>query len=250
MTFHEGAQSLWDTVWCGESLARLETLPAQSIDLLLTDPPYGVTACSWDSVCDLPAFWQAVLRVMKPRAAMVLMATQPFTSELILSNRTMFKYTWVWNKRKAGNVLIARYVPLKVHEDIVVFCQATPCYYPIKVPREKVYTHGPSTGFGESIPSRTRQTDQVYTDRYPTSIIDISAVANQHRLYPTQKPVALMEYLIRTYTQEGAMVLDPFSGSGTTLLAAQRLSRRFLGIDQEPAACALALKRLGEADRG
>jgi len=226
----------------GDCLERMKEIPDGSVDMILADPPYGTTACKWDAVIDLPLMWEQLKRVIKPNGAIVMTASQPFTSALVMSNPRMFKYCWVWSKKSASNVLNAKVAPLKTHEDVVVFGGG---YVPIMTKglgRWKGGKKSPSKIDGAHIP------DRYWSDKYyPKSIIEFSNASHAGKVHPTQKPVALMEYLIRTYTNEGETVLDFTMGSGTTGVAAKNLGREFIGIELDQGYFDIAVKRIGEA---
>ena len=216
----------------------MKNIPDGSVDMVLTDPPYGTTACKWDTVIDLDLMWEQLKRVIKPNGAIVMTASQPFTTTLITSNMKMFKYCWVWDKCFAGNFVQAKRQPLKDHEDIVVFTKGgkQPQYFPQMVKRDKPIKTG---GNKQSKAIPIAQTDtakafgsksKTYDEKYPTSQIRFSC-RDGRGFHPTQKPVALMEYLIKTYTNEGETVLDFTMGSGTTGVACKNLNRNFIGIE-------------------
>ena len=218
----------------GNCLQEMEDIEEGTVDLVLADPPYGSTACKWDSVIPLEPLWKHLSRVISPTGGIVMMASQPFTTTLIASNRKMFKYCWVWEKNFSTNFLHAKRQPLRKTEDIVVFFKGASSYYPIKttghVPTQSA--RGSSEGrlwHGTNV----RNAPGGETTRYPVNILRVDAVDPKKRLHPTQKPVALMEYLIQTYTTKGQTVLDFSMGSGTTMLAAQQLGRHGIGIELE-----------------
>jgi len=229
----------------GDCLERMKEIPDGSVDMVLTDPPYGTMACKWDTVIDLPLMWEQLKRVIKPNGAIVMTACQPFTSALVMSNPRMFKYCWVWNKKQGGNPLNAKRQPLRVTEDIVVFNSGG------YIPQMRTGRMRKKGGINKQ-PETTGAVnlDYVsYSDQYyPTNILDFPNCANKKYLvHPTQKPVALMEYLIRTYTNEGETVLDFTMGSGTTGVAAKNLGRKFIGIELDQGYFDIAVKRIGEA---
>ena len=226
----------------GDCLELMKTIPDGSVDMVLTDPPYGTTACKWDTIIPLEPMWEQLKRVTKKNGAIVMTASQPFTSVLVTSNLKMFKYCWVWSKAKAANFASVKHQPLKVHEDVCVF-GGTGFYTPqmtkgvmrqkggYKVDREFAVMDGAPKKFCD--------------EYYPKSILDISVANNKDsRLHPTQKPVALMEYLIKTYTNEGETVLDFTMGSGTTGVAAKNLGRSFIGIELDPTYFQIAKERI------
>jgi site-specific DNA-methyltransferase (adenine-specific) len=222
-------------------------LPDGCIDMVLTDPPYGTTACKWDTVIPFEPMWAQLKRLAKKRAAIVMHASQPFTSALIMSNIEMFRHAWVWNKRKSGNIFLAKWQPMKIHEDILVFGGKN--YFPIKTPRETAKT-SKNYGTGEAIGGSgvAEETKYTYTHRNPVSIIDISNAAQHGKVHPTQKPVALAEYLIKTYTHPGMTVLDFTMGSGTTGVACKRLGRNFIGIELDAGYFEIAKRRIADAE--
>ena len=212
----------------GDCLEKMKDIQSGSVDMVLADPPYGTTACKWDSIIPLEPMWKQLKRIIKPNGAIVMTASQPFTTTLIASNMKMFKYEWIWNKKLAGNGILAKKQPLKIHENIVVFGgkkyspQMTKGIFRKKMGlKESEITGG--NGF-----AKQTQND----DYYPISIQEFSiAGERKNRVHPTQKPVALMEYLIKTYTNEGETVLDFTMGSGTTGVACKNLNRNFIGIE-------------------
>lgn len=223
---------------CGDCLDVLPTIAPGSVDLILADPPYGITSCKWDSVIDLAALWPLLHRAAKPNAAIVMTASQPFTTTLIASNIKNFKYAWVWDKRAAANFAAAKYQPLKIHEDIVVF---KGLYRPLMTKGEKRMKGGRKATSGDvskNIKPHYHESDLYY----PKSILTFKGERGYH---PTQKPIALMEYMIKTYTNEGETVLDFTMGSGSTGVAAKNLKRSFIGIEIDPAYCEIAGERIG-----
>ena len=216
-----------------DCLDILKQLPDKCVDMILCDLPYGTTACKWDSVISFNKLWENYNRIIKKNCAIVLTSSQPFTTDLINSNRKNFKYSWVWNKHKAGNIMLAKFQPMKIHEDILIFGNGSVNYYPIKTPRmtikkSKNYKTGDVMGAINKNENKIYQ----YEDKFPESIIDISN-AKQEGLHPTQKPVKLFEYLIKTYSKENDLVLDNCSGSGTTAIACRNLNRRFICIEKD-----------------
>ena len=230
----------------GDCLEWMKEIPDGSVDMVLADPPYGTTACKWDTVIDLPLMWEQLKRVIKPNGAIVMTASQPFTSALVMSNPKMFKYCWVWDKRAAGNHGLAKHQPMKVHEDVVVFSQNTHLYLPIMTKGKSRKKGG--YGLGNSIATGMKEiSPRLCDDYYPKSILEITNAGRSGKVHPTQKPVALMEYLIRTYTHESETVLDFTMGSGTTGVACKNLGRKFIGIELDQGYFDIAVKRIGEA---
>lgn len=237
----------------GDCLDIMPLIPDKSVQLILADLPYNVTGLKWDSIIPLNKLWEQYERIVKPNGAIVLTAMQPFTTELIISNKKMFKYTWVWNKVKPGNFLTAKLKPMQNHEDIVIFSKANTAncnknnmlYIPQLEKREKVRKYKKEAD--SDIYARKNTTSIEYTTdfKYPKSILEISNANQKHKLHPTQKPLELMKYLISTYSNENDMVLDNTMGSGTTCLAAKELNRKFIGIEKEPKYYEIACQRCG-----
>ena len=234
----------------GDCLERMKEIPDGSVDMVLTDPPYGTTACKWDSVIPLELMWEQLKRVTKKSGAIVMTASQPFTSVLVTSNLKMFKYDWVWRKPKGTGHLNAKKMPMKDKEDIVVF-YSSPCAYNPQFTAGTPYKNkagdpSKSTSMTDSYGNYTNFRNDNEGKRYPKQVLDFPVVerGTQH---PTQKPVALMEYLIKTYTNEGETVLDFTMGSGTTGVAAKNLSRNFIGIELDEGYFKIAEERINSA---
>ncbi len=228
----------------GDCLDLMATLPDNSVDMILCDLPYGTTACKWDTVIPFEPLWAQYRRIAKRNAAIVLTASQPFTTALIASNMRDFRYCWVWDKTKGGNFALARKQPMKSHEDVCVFYMAQPTYNPEMETRGAVRKKGggkASDNFG-IVP--TVSFNNTY---YPKTIIQFSTGSRKDHHHPTQKPVALMEYLIRTYTNPGDVVMDNCMGSGTTGVAAGNLNRRFIGFERDETYFDLAYARVAAA---
>ena len=230
----------------GDCLDILPTLTEQ-VDAIITDVPYGSTACKWDIIIPFEPMWEQVKRVLKPRGVFVTTASQPFTSLLICSNLEWFKYEWIWNKVHAVGFQISKFRPMMQHENVIIFSPTTCLYNPIMTPRKKI-KHRKSFSAGPSAPlSHHDGKDRIYTDYHPKSIIKISNADHTNRLHPTQKPVALYEYLIRTYTNEGDTVLDIAAGSGTTGEAAIKTNRNCILIEREEEYFSIAQRRVKDA---
>lgn len=214
----------------GDCLEVMKSIADSSVDMILCDLPYGTTSCKWDTVIEFEALWSEYRRVAKHNAAIVLTASQPFTTALISSNMRDFRYCLVWDKAKGGNFALARKQPMKSHEDVCVFYRKQPTYNPEMEVRGKVRKKGggkASENFGV-VPTVSH--NNTY---YPKSIIQFSNGSRKDHFHPTQKPVGLMEYLIRTYTNEGEVVLDNCMGSGTTGVACVNQGRSFIGIEMD-----------------
>lgn len=239
------------TIYHGDCLTIMPELAAQSFDATITDVPYGTTACAWDSPIPFVPMWKQLKRLGKPRAAHVLFGSQPFTSALIASNFEMFKYELIWEKSRPVNFVNAAIRPLGAHENILVFCDDQPTYnpqlwepHPLFVERRKSFDKLISNGNNYGGKPRPRHKDD--GTRQPLSVIPVSSEWSPG-MHSTRKPLALMEYLIRTYTNEGDLILDFTCGSGTTLRAAKNLKRRAVGIEQLEHYCEVAVKRLEPA---
>lgn len=246
------------TLYHGDCLEVMQALPAASFDAVICDPPYGTTACAWDSPIPFVPMWAALKRLIRPRAPVVLFGSQPFTSALVMSNIRWFKYQWVWDKVLPTDWHSARHRPMKRHEDVIVFSRGT-CstpgkapmpYYPIMRQRDNPVSY--MAGAYEQntkIPTMAKRSPVqiVSTVRFPTSILTFSNAKQDGKHHPTQKPLALMEYLVKTYTNEGGCVLDFTCGSGTTLRACKNLGRSCVGIEQEERYCAVTAHRLSPA---
>ena len=229
------------TLYCGDCLDILPTLPAQSVDAIIADPPYGTTACKWDSVIPLDAMWRELKRVIKPRGAVVLFAAQPFTTTLIESNRAWFKYAWVWDKVGTANFAIAKFQPLRASEDVLTFGNGRTTYNP-QMRTGKLRKKG---GGGQCEINGMSRTHAVNDQYYPTNVIRISNANFAERgLHPTQKPVDLLRYLVRTYTNAGETVLDFTMGSGTTGVACAMEGRHFVGIELDAGYYDIAKRRI------
>jgi site-specific DNA-methyltransferase (adenine-specific) len=239
----------------GDCIEGMRSLPDSSIDLILTDPPYGTTACKWDTIIPLEEMWAELKRVIKPNGAIVMTASQPFTTTLIASNLPMFKYCWVWEKDKGSNFASSGKQPLRKTEDVVVFYSMQPFYDSQGEPLQKPYKHtlpisksesSPGAGNHNLNPDGTRIYAE-YTHKRKTNLLYFARDNANKGQHPTQKPVALMEYLIRTYTNEGETVLDFTMGSGTTGVACVNTNRKFIGIELDLGYYEIARQRLKEA---
>lgn len=229
----------------GDCLEKMKEIPSGSVDMVMADLPYGTTACKWDSVIPLQPLWSEYKRVCK--GAVVLTASQPFSSALVMSNVPNFKHEWVWGKNRAANAMTAKYGPMKRHEVVLVFSFGSLLYFP-QLRKGKPYRG--YTSKEKKVGEHLGSADSVHKDNpegilQPISIIDFNG---ERGLHPTQKPVALMEYLIKTYTNPGMTVLDNTMGSGTTGVACVTTGRNFIGIERDPDYFAIAEKRIREAD--
>lgn len=232
-------------LWRGDCLELMKDIPDGSIDMILCDLPYGTTACKWDSIIPFEPLWEHYWRIIKGNGAVVLTASQPFTTALIGSQLEHFKYCWVWDKVAKGDVMNAKNKPMKQHEDVCVFSKGTTAngsnrrmpYFPIGVTEntreiDRTNRNKPDRAFRGIRPSHTEEYKRQGTG-YPSSIITFSNANRKGLLHPTQKPVALFEYLIKTYTNPDEIVLDNTSGSGTTAIAARNTGRKWICIEQD-----------------
>jgi len=233
----------------GDCLERMKEIPDGSVDMILADPPYGTTACKWDSVIDLALMWEQLKRIIKPNRAVVMTASQPFTTVLIASNMKMFKYCWVFGKSLPVGHGYAKYRPMSNHEDVVVFSNGggKTLYNPQKTPRDKprIYTRKAASLSGSSSMTSHDGETRSLDGKNPTTIQFFNTSVQKGKVHPTQKPVALMEYLIKTYTNEGETVLDFVMGSGTSGIAAKNTGRKFIGIEKDAGYFEIARQRIG-----
>ncbi len=233
----------------GDCIVEMKNIPDKSIDMILCDLPYGTTACKWDTVIPFVSLWEQYKRIIKDNGAIVLTASQPFTSALVMSNIKWFRYEWIWDKAKGSNPLLSKKQPMKSHENILVFSKSQTRYNP-QMTEGKPYLI-PKTG-GNRTNSITNAKDskdfQQKTDptkRFPLTIQKYSIHCGS-KVHPTQKPVSLFEYLIKTYTNEGDLVLDNCMGSGTTGVACKNLNRNFIGIELDSEYFKIAESRIKE----
>jgi DNA modification methylase len=217
-----------------DCLSFLRSTPTRTVDCVMTDPPYGTTYAPWD--CDVPLseLWPEWARILKPGGAVVMTASQPFTSAAVMSNPSWFRCEWIWDRVNAANFANAKRQPMKTHESVLVFCDRQPTYNPQKVPGPPNHAQGSR---GRDRTSITMKIDPSLADddfsgmKYPKSIQTFAKHSSQCGLHPSQKPIELMRYLVRTYTNPGEVIADCFAGSGTTLLAAIAEGRSAFGCD-------------------
>lgn len=231
----------------GNCLELMKEIPEKSIDMILCDLPYGTTACKWDNIIPFDKLWDQYKRVRKDNAAIVLFGSEPFSSYLRMSNIKEYKYDWIWNKKTHSSPLLAKKQPLRVYENIIVFYKEQPRYNPQMKkgnPYNKNYGYDKHTyeGTGDTILFDITNTTGL---RYPLNILEIPLNKNNRDVsHPTQKPVALMEYLIRTYTNENMVVLDNCMGSGSTGVACINTKRKFIGMELEEKYFNIAVERI------
>lgn len=226
-----------NTVIHGDCLEVMKSIPDGSIDMILCDLPYGTTACKWDMIIPFDKLWEQYERIIKINGAIVLTASQPFTSALVMSNPKLFKYEWIWEKNAGSNFGSVRFQPMKEHENVLVFGKGKTDYYPIREKRTE-------SGFSrQKTPIKFNTKTDVYSkslhnemskiieiDRCPRTVQKFN---RERGLHPTQKPIALFEYLIKTYTNEGYTILDNCAGSGTTAIACINTNRNYILIEKE-----------------
>lgn len=236
-----------NSVLHGDCLELMKDIPNKSIDMILCDLPYGTTACKWDSIIPFEPLWEQYERVIKDNGAIVLTASQPFTSALAMSNPKLFKYEWVWEKDQGRNFQLAKKQPLKITESILIFYKKQPIYNPqglVKLEKPIIKSNkGKGGSLGHLTSEKKRNTYIQEFANYPKNLIKFNSERGKH---PTQKPVALFEYLIKTYSQEGQTILDNCAGSGTTAIAAINTNRNYILIEQEQECIDIINKRISE----
>lgn len=233
----------------GDCLELMKSIPDKSVDMILCDLPYGTTACQWDVIIPFEPLWKQYNRIIKDNNAIVLFGSEPFSSALRMSNVKDYKYDWIWNKVKPSGHLNAKRIPLKQHEIISVFCKGKCNYYPIMTEQKprvsRNYLNNKSELFGTE-----KEVSRVTDKKYPKTILDFSNASQKDKFHPTQKPVELLEYLIRTYTQEGEIILDNTMGSGSTGVACVNTNRNFIGIELDKDYFNIAKERIKNAEGG
>jgi len=240
-----------------DCLEGMKRIPDKSVDMILCDLPYGITACKWDIVIPFEPLWEQYERIIKLNGAIVLTASQPFSSALVMSNPKLFKYEWIWRKNTGTGFATAKYQPLRYHESVLVFSKSKTNYNPIPTERfseaSKKMCKNPVRGGGKKTSSHiSMEIVKVQYDsetKNPESVLEFKSVPNAggHKLHPTQKPVELFEYLIKTYTNEGETVLDNCMGSGTTAIACINTNRNFIGFELDKHYCDIANERIRKA---
>ena len=244
----------YDYVKLGDCLELMKAIPDESIDMILCDLPYGTTKCKWDIQIPLNLLWKQYERVIKDNGAIVLFAQTPFDKVLGCSNLKLLRYEWIWEKTQATGHLNAKKMPMKAHENILVFYKKTPVYNP-----QKTTGHKPTNSYKKKVAVQNKT--ELYgsvkteiigggeTDRYPRSVITFASDKQTCHLHPTQKPVALLEYLIKTYTNEGDIVLDNCMGSGSTCVAAIVTNRHYIGFELDEKNFDIAVQRINKTKK-
>lgn len=232
----------------GDCLELMKRIPDGSIDMILADLPYGTTRNKWDSIIPLDALWTQYERIIKERGAIVLTAQTPFDKVLGASNLRLLRYEWIWEKNRGTGHLNVKRMPMKNHENVLVFYKKLPTYNPqMREGEAYVRINCGKSALNKGNYGRTNESNSTinHGNRYPLSVVDFPVV--ERTVHPTQKPVALFEYLIRTYSNEGELVLDNVIGSGTTAVAAINTGRNFIGIEREPEYVEIARERVVDA---
>lgn len=242
-------------LYLGDCLQIMKKIPDTSVNMILCDLPYGTTNCSWDSILPFDNLWTEYKRIIKDNGAIVLTASQPFTTALIASNIDMFRYEWIWEKTQATGFLNSKHRPLKAHENICVFYKKQPTYNfqkttghkkKVSLARHKNNTKKNQTEIYNKADSFS---DYESTERYPRSVLLFPSDKQKSALHPTQKPLALFEYLIKTYSNIGDTILDNCMGSGTTGVACKKLNRNFIGIEIDTEYYNIAKRRIKETSK-
>ena len=239
----------------GDCLELMKDIPNGSIDMILCDLPYGTTDCKWDVIISFDKLWEQYERIIKPNGAIVLTASQPFTSALVMSNVDWFRYELIWEKERPTNIMFMKKQIGKVHENILVFYKHQPTYNPLMAKRDNptiaVYGKDKKGGDSKTHKNQRLRYSEGYNRfvKYPRSVIKINRDTLKGSMHPTQKPVALFEYLIKTYTNEGDTVLDNCAGSGTTAIACLKTNRQFIVMEKEQKYYDIILKRVGDFNK-
>jgi len=223
-----------DQIITGDCLIEMQKIPDKSVDMILCDLPYGTTACKWDTIIPFEPLWEQYKRIIKDGGAIVLTASQPFTSALVMSNIKMFKYEWIWEKSRPTNQMLAKKQPLKSHENILIFSKGKTIYSPKMTDGDKNHATKDNTSKQKYLDRISISPSNTSSLKYPRSVIKFKSTNAKYNLHPTQKPVDLFEYLVKTYSNEGDLVLDNCAGSGTTGVACRNLKRNFILIEKEP----------------
>lgn len=242
------------SLYNGDCLDIMPTIPDKSIDMILCDLPYGTTACKWDIVIPFDPMWKELKRIIKNKGAIALFGSEPFSSYLRLSNIDMYKYDWIWNKKAGGNIMTCSYQPFKIHEIISIFSDSPTSfnkaknnmnYYPIMEKRDKIEI-GKIYSKSQIVGWQKENYKKEYTHKYPKSILTYSFRNQKIKVAPTQKPTSLLEYLITTYTKENETVFDFTMGSGSTGVACMKIGRKFIGIEKDEKYFQIAKNRIEE----
>ena len=230
-----------------DCLDGMKLIPDKSIDMILCDLPYGTTKCKWDTVIPFEPLWEQYERIIKDNGVIALTASQPFTTKLINSNINLFKYEWIWEKSKATGFALCNKRPMKAHENVCIFYKKQPTYNPQKT-EGKPYKQRLGTQESKEFSTGTKRNDNTTGLRYPRSVVYFKTAESEGKqVHPTQKPLALFEYLINTYTNEGELVLDNCMGSGTTAIACLNTNRNYIGFELDEKYYKTAVDRINNA---
>lgn len=230
----------------GDCLEVMKEIKDKSIDMILCDLPYGTTKCKWDVIIPFDKLWEQYNRIIKDNGAILLFGSEPFSSELRLSNKENYKYDWIWDKVKPNGHLVAKYRPMQRTENISVFGNGKLNYYPIMVDRDKP-KKSKEYSRTEIMGGISNSTEKIVNKKYPQNVLIYSNASQKNKLHPTQKPVELLEYLIKTYTNENDLVLDNCMGSGSTGVACKNTNRKFIGIELDEKYFNIAKERIDKA---
>ena len=231
----------------GDCLELMKDIPDKSVDMILCDLPYGTTACKWDVVIPFEPLWKEYKRVIKDRGCIALFGSEPFSSHLRMSNIKDYKYDWIWNKKKGGNPLLSKIQPIKITETISIF--NSKIYYPIMTKRDKPKSRGKNKGIISETTNNAFIMDKIYYEKYPKNIIEFSNANQNNKYHPTEKPINILEYLIKTYTLENETILDNCMGSGSTGVACINTNRNFIGIEKDDKYFEIAKNRIYKAQQ-
>jgi DNA modification methylase len=231
----------------GDCLELMKDIPDKSIDMILCDLPYGTTACKWDVILPFEPLWKEYKRIIKDRGCIALFGSEPFSSHLRMSNIKDYKYDWIWNKKKGGNPLLSKLQPIKITETISIF--NSKIYYPIMTKRDKPKSRGKNKGIISETTNNAFIMDKIYYEKYPKNIIEFSNANQNNKYHPAEKPISILEYLIKTYTLENETVLDNTMGSGSTGVACINTNRNFIGIEKDDKYFEIAKNRIEQAQQ-
>jgi site-specific DNA-methyltransferase (adenine-specific) len=235
-------------LFLGDCLEVMKQIPDKSVDMILCDLPYGTTACKWDVIIPFEPLWEQYKRIRKDNSAIVLFGSEPFSSYLRMSNIKEYKYDWVWDKKIPSGMCNAKIQPMRQTELISVFIEGKSFYFPQMTKRKTPISSGGMTGSLSAGAKGLKKLDKkVYTEKYPTTLLSFDKVRN-NSLHPTQKPVTLLRYIVKTYTLENEIVLDNCMGSGSTGVACMNLNRKFIGIEKEEKYFNIAKERIEKAE--
>lgn len=234
-------------LWCGDCLELMKDIPDKSVDMILCDLPYGSTSCSWDSIIPFEDLWEQYNRIIKDKSAIVLFGSEPFSSYLRMSNIKNYKYDWIWDKKIPSGMCNAKIQPMRQTENISVFINGKSYYNPQMTKRDVPIKAGgfKQSASGGSMGKDMKSLHKVYDEKYPTTLLTFDKI-RKGSLHPTQKPVPLLEYLIKTYTKDGDVVLDNCMGSGSTGVACVNTDRKFIGIELDNTYFEIAKERINK----